>query len=104
MNNLNRNKVNNYSYLYNIQDNEENFKKIAEVVNKREYTIYRQILYIINNCRIIEEDSSSITVEIDLIEHGKLLEDITKKCFKKNWVREKLKKNFSMLMWLEIRF
>ena len=30
-------------------------------------------------CRIIEEDSSSITVKIDLIEHGKLLEDITKK-------------------------
>ena len=98
MNNVNRNKVNNYIYLYNIQDNEENLKKIAELVNKREYTIYHQILYIINNCRIIE-DSSGITVE-----HGKLLEDITKKFFKKNWVREKLKKNFSMLMWLEIRF
>ena len=98
MNNVNRNKVNNYIYLYNIQDNEENLKKIAELVNKREYTIYHQILYIINNCRIIE-DSSSITVE-----HGKLLEDTTKKIFKKNWVQEKLKKNFSMLMWLEIRF
>ena len=98
MNNVNRNKVNNYIYLYNIQDNEENLKKIAELVNKREYTIYHQILYIINNCRIIE-DSSGITVE-----HGKLLEDITKKFFKKNWVQEKLKKNFSMLMWLEIRF
>ena len=98
MNNVNRNKVNNYIYLYNIQDNEENLKKIAELVNKREYTIYHQILYIINNCRIIE-DSSSITVE-----HGKLLEDITKKFLKKNWVQEKLKKNFSMLMWLEIRF
>ena len=105
MNNVNRNKVNNYIYLYNIQDNEENFKKIAEVVNKREYTIYCQILYIMDNCRIIEEDSSSITVEIDLIEHGKLLEDMKKKMFfKKNWVREKLKKNFSMLTWLEIRF
>ena len=98
MNNVNRNKVNNYIYLYNIQDNEENLKKIAELVNKREYTIYHQILYIINNCRIIE-DSSSITVE-----HGKLLEDTTKKIFLKNWVQEKLKKNFSMLMWLEIRF
>ena len=98
MNNVNRNKVNNYIYLYNIQDNEENLKKIAELVNKREYTIYHQILYIINNCRIIE-DSSGITVE-----HGKLLEDITKKFLKKNWVQEKLKKNFSMLMWLEIRF
>ena len=98
MNNVNRNKVNNYIYLYNIQDNEENLKKIAELVNKREYTIYHQILYIINNCRIIE-DSSGIKVE-----HGKLLEDITKKFLKKNWVQEKLKKNFSMLMWLEIRF
>ena len=98
MNNVNRNEVNNYIYLYNIQDNEENLKKIAELVNKREYTIYHQILYIINNCRIIE-DSSGITVE-----HGKLLEDITKKFLKKNWVQEKLKKNFSMLMWLEIRF
>ena len=39
MNNVNRNKVNNYIYLYNIQDNEENLKKVAEVVNKREYTI-----------------------------------------------------------------
>ena len=104
MNNVNRKKVNNCIFLYNIRDNEENFLKIAKVVNKREYTIYRQILYIIDNCRIIEEDSSSITVEIDLIEHGKLLEDITKKIFKKNWVREKLKKNFSMLMWLEILF
>ena len=72
MNNVNRNKVNNYIYLYNIPDNEENVKKFAEVVKKREYTIYHQILYIIDNCRIIE-DSSSITVE-----HGKLLEDITK--------------------------
>ena len=89
MNKVYRNKVNNYVYLYNIQDNEENFKKIAEVVNKREYTIYCQILYIMDNCRIIEEDSSSITVEIDLIEHEKLLEDMTKKCFLKKIGYEK---------------
>ena len=36
MNNVNRNEVNNYIFFYNIQDNEENFLKIAEVVNKRE--------------------------------------------------------------------
>ena len=35
------------------------------------------ILYIIDNCRIVE-DSSSITVEIDLTDHRKLLENITK--------------------------
>ena len=82
MNNVNRNKVNNYIYLYNIPDNEENVKKFAEVVKKRGYTIYHQILYIIDNCRIIE-DSSSITVE-----HGKLLEDITKKIKKKLGTRK----------------
>ena len=82
MNNVNRNKVNNYIYLYNIPDNEENVKKFAEVVKKREYTIYHQILYINDNCRIIE-DSSSITVE-----HGKLLEVITKKILKKLGTRK----------------
>ena len=35
MNHVNRNKVHNYIYLYNIQDNEENFLKNAEVINKR---------------------------------------------------------------------
>ena len=104
-NNVNRNKVNNNIYVYNIEDNKESFKKIDEVVNKREYTIYRQNLYIIDTCRIIEEDSSSITVQIDLIEHGKLLGDITAFFFVfLNCVREKLKKNFSMLIWLEILF
>ena len=93
MNNVNRNKVNNYIYLYNIQDNEENFKKIAEVVNKREYTIYRQILYIVDNCRIIE-DSSSITVEIDLIEHGNLLDDMRQKCFLKKLGTTKVEEKF----------
>ena len=88
MNNVNRNKVHNYIYLYNIQDNKENFKKIAEVVNKRECAIYCQILYIIDNCRIVE-DSSSITVVIDLTEHWKLLENITKLKKKKKIEYEK---------------
>ena len=47
-----------------IKDNEENFNKIAEVITKREYFVYQKILYIINNCRMFEEDSRSITVEI----------------------------------------
>ena len=83
MNDVNRNRINNYLYRYSIKDNEENFNKIAEVITKREYFVYRKILYIINNCRVVEEDSGSITVEIDLVEHNHLLEDITKKVEKK---------------------
>ena len=64
MNDVNRNCINNYLYRYSIKDNEENFNKIAEVITKREYFVYQKILYIVNNCRVFEEDSGSITVEI----------------------------------------
>ena len=43
MNNVNRNKVNNYSYLYNIQDNEENFKNFKKLPKQ---LIKENILYI----------------------------------------------------------
>ena len=36
------------------------------------------MLYIINNCTVVEEDSGSITVETDLVEQDHLLGDITK--------------------------
>ena len=45
--------------------------------------IYREILYLIDNCRIIKEDSSGIIVEIDLEEHNDLLKDITNRFFTK---------------------
>ena len=34
MNDVNRNRVNNYLYRYSIKDNEENLNKIAEVITK----------------------------------------------------------------------
>ena len=78
-NDVNRNRVKNYLYRYSIKNNEENFNKIAEVITKKEYFIYQKILYIINNCRVVEKDSGSIAVKIGLVEHNHLLEDITKK-------------------------
>ena len=54
-------------------------------------------MYVVDNCRIIAEDSTGITIEIDLVEHRTLLEDLTKPYFtkkistrkieKKNWTR-----------------
>ena len=92
MNDVNRNRINNYLYRYSIKNNTANFNKIAEVITKREYFVYRKILYIINNCRVVEEDSDSITVEIDLVEHNHLLEDITKKFFTKELSTRKVEK------------
>ena len=83
MNYVNTNRINNFIYMYNIQNTVENLKKLEHVIEKRDFTIYKQILYMVDNCRIVEEDSLGITVEIDLFEHRKLLEDLTYKLFTK---------------------
>ena len=46
----------------------------------------------INNCRIIEEDSTGITVEIDLLENRKLLEDLMNSFFTKKISTRKVEK------------
>ena len=83
MNHIDRNRINNFIYRYRIKDTAEDFNKIAEVITKRKFNIYHRILYMIDNCRIVEEDSTGITVEICLDEHRDLLEDLTNNFFTK---------------------
>ena len=64
--------------MYSIENTAENFKKLGEGIEKRNFIIYCKVLYMINNrWGIIEEDSTGITAGIDLLEHRKLLEDLT---------------------------
>ena len=83
MNHVNTNRINNYFYMFGIENTEENFEKLREVIKERNFIIYGRILYLIDNCEIIEEDSTRITIEIDLFEHRKLLEDLTNSFFYK---------------------
>ena len=69
MNHVNKNRINNYIYMYGIHNTEENFNKIRKVIEEWKCIIYRKILYIVDNCWIIEEDSTGIIIEIDLFEH-----------------------------------
>ena len=79
MDGVSRNRVRNLIYYYSMENKEKNLKKFAQVINKiNDYYIYKQILGLINNCQIVSEDSSGLTVEIDLYKHEKLLKDITK--------------------------
>ena len=83
MNYVSKNRINTYIYMYGLKDSEEDFKKLDQVIEEKEYNIYKKVLYIIDNCRIVEEDSMGIIVEIDLFEYRKLLEDLTNKFFTK---------------------
>ena len=67
MNHVNNNRINNYIYMYGVQNTEQNFNEIRKVIEERKFIIYCKILYITDNCRIIEEDSTGITIEIDLM-------------------------------------
>ena len=83
MNHVNKNRIDNYRYQYRIKDSKENLNKIGEVIKQRKFYVCCKILYMIDNCQIIEEDSTGITVEICLEEHRELLEDLTKSFFTK---------------------
>ena len=71
------------------------------MITKREFYIYCKILYIIDNCCVVEEDSTQITVEICLDEHRHLLEDLS---LQKNLEQEKQKQKLDTLMLLAIIF
>ena len=49
-------------------------------------------MYVVDNCRIIKEDSTGITTEIDLDEHRNLLEDLTNSFFTKKISTRKVEK------------
>ena len=98
MNHVNTNRANNFLYMYSIENTEKIFKKLREVIEERNFIIYRKILYMINNCRIIEEDSTGITAEIDLLEHRKLLKDLTNNFFKEKISTRKFEKKNTLIL------
>ena len=81
MDNIQKNQISNIMYRYGIEKNTENFNKLATVINQEEYVIYKEIFTLLENCRIVTENSHSVTIEICSEEYNHLLEDISKKIF-----------------------
>ena len=79
MNNVQKNHISNLMYRYGIEDNLDNFEKPANQINKKEYYMYRQILLLLENCKIVEENSSVLKIEICSEKYRHLLDDISKK-------------------------
>ena len=81
MDNVNINRIKNYLSRYGIEENEDNFKKLKNVIEKKEYYIYEQIVELIEDCRIVVKNNSGIIIEIDSEENNTLLEDIVQNFF-----------------------
>ena len=79
MDNVQKNHISNLMYCYSIENNLDNFEKLAIQINKKECFMYRQILLLVENCEIVEEKSSILKVEICSEEYRHLLDDISKK-------------------------
>ena len=79
MNNVQKNHISNLMYRYGIADNLDNFEKLANQINKKEYYMYRQILLLLENCKIVEENGSILKIEICSEQYRHLLDDISKK-------------------------
>ena len=90
MDNVQKNRISNIMYRYGIEKNSENFNKLAMVINQKEYVIYKEIFTLLEKCRIVTENSHSITIESCSEEYRYLLEDISKKIFIKIIKRRKV--------------
>ena len=99
MNYVNANRINNLLSRYFIENTKENFKRMERVIEKRDFTVYKQISYMIDNCKIIEEDSTGIIIEIDLSEHRTLSEDLTNNFFSKKTTKYKEKNCARLFCW-----
>ena len=96
MDNVQKNRISNIMYRYSIENNEENFNKLAIVINQKEHFIYKEFFTLLENCRIVTENSHSITIEICSEEYRHLLEDISKKFFFKIIKRRKVNFNTNL--------
>ena len=97
MDSVSYNKVQNVLYEYSIDKNQENFEKISAVISQKDYYVYKEILKIVENCQIIHDDNTGLTIEIDLDTHRKLLDDIGNRFFIKKYEQGKLKQEIKLL-------
>ena len=59
------------------------FEILKKILIKLGKWLKNKILYLIDNCWIVEGDSTGITIKIDLFDYRKLLEDLTNYFFTK---------------------
>ena len=81
MDNLTKNRISNIMYRYGIEENMNNFNKIAEQINGKQIDLYKVIFSILENCMIVEENAHSLKIKICSEEYRHLLDDISKTFF-----------------------
>ena len=81
MDNLTKNQISNIMYGYGIEENMDNFNKIAEHINGKQIDLYKVTFPILENCIIVDENAHSLNIKICSEEYRHLLDDISKTFF-----------------------
>ena len=81
MDNLTKNRISNIMYRYGIEENMNNFNKIAEHINGKQIDLYKVIFSILENCIIVDENDHSLKIEICSEEYRHSLDDLSKTFF-----------------------
>ena len=79
--NLTKNQISNIMYTYGIEENMNNFNKIAEHINGKQMDLYKVIFSILENCIIVDENDHSLKIEICSEDYRHLLDHISKTFF-----------------------
>ena len=83
MDNLTKDRVSNIMYSYGIEENMNNFNKIAEHINGKQIYLYKVIFSILENYIIVDENAHTLKIEVCSEEYKHLLDDISKTFFLK---------------------
>ena len=100
MDNLTKNRISNIMYRYGIEENMNNFDKIAEHKNGKQIGLYKVIFSILENCIIVDENAHSLKIKICSEEYRHLLEDISKAFFFK--ITKRRRADFTSNLFFEI--
>ena len=81
MDNITKNRIHNIMYRYGIEENTNNFNKIAEHINGKQIDLYKVVFSILENCIIVDVNPHSLKIEKSSEQYRELIDNISKTFF-----------------------
>ena len=77
--NVEVNRIKNYLWRYGLEENEENYNALKNLIRKKERFIFEEIFKLIDTCSSVKSESKLIITEIDTENNQELIDILVKK-------------------------